>query len=112
MATHMENYFDRGLRQGHPILPYLFIICAEALSAMLQNAERDGGLSWVPIARGRMKLNHLFFAEDNFLFCKANVSEWCHLPQVIDTYEQASGQKLNKKKASIFVSRSTSAANI
>lgn len=65
----------------------------------------------MPIARGRMKLNHLFFAEDNFLFCKANVSEWCHLPQVIDTYEQASGQKLNKKKASIFVSRSTSAAN-
>jgi len=43
----------------------------------------------VPIAKGRMKLNHLSFAYDNLLFGKANVSEWSLLQQEIDSYEQA-----------------------
>ncbi|GLT69982.1 hypothetical protein SLA2020_420900 [Shorea laevis] len=49
----------RGLRQGDPISPYLFIICAEALSAMLQEAERSREVTGVPIAKGRSSYDHL-----------------------------------------------------
>jgi hypothetical protein len=69
----------RGIRQGDPISPYLFIMCAEALSAMLQAAERCRAITGVPIARGRVRLNHLFFADDSLLFCKANSMEWSRL---------------------------------
>jgi hypothetical protein len=57
-----------------------------------------------------MRLNHLFFADDSLLFCKANILEWLHIQDILATYEQASGQKLNKKKTSIFFSRNTKAA--
>jgi len=42
----------QGLRQGYPLSPYLFILCAEALSSMLHNAEVVGDLTGIPITQG------------------------------------------------------------
>jgi hypothetical protein len=101
----------RGIRQGDPISPYLFILCAEALSAMMQEAERNREVTGVPIARGRIRLNHLFFADDSLLFCKANIMEWSRLRSVLGRYEQASGQRLNLEKTSILFSSNTPASD-
>lgn len=40
---------QRGFRQGDPLSPYLFIICAEALSAMLQQVEIEGKIQGIRI---------------------------------------------------------------
>jgi hypothetical protein len=42
-----------------------------------------------------------------FLFCKADTVEWYCVQKVLDDYEKASGQKLNKGKTSLFFSRNT-----
>jgi hypothetical protein len=111
MASPKEKLPQPGNSSRRSISPYLFIICAEALSALLQKAEQTGALTGVPIARGRIKLNHLFFfANDSLLFCKATTMECDYLQGVLDTYESASGQCLNKEKTSIFFSRNTSDA--
>jgi hypothetical protein len=100
----------RGLRQGDPLSPYLFILCAEALSSMITQAEAKGVITGVPTSPKGPRLSHLFFADDSLLFCKANSVEWRRLTTILEKYETASGQKLNKEKTSLFFSRNTSAA--
>jgi hypothetical protein len=99
---------SRGIRQGDPLSPYLFLLCAEALSAMLTRAEKKGVLTGVPTSKKGPTLSHFFFADDSLILCKANSVEWRRLTKILDKYEAASGQKLNKEKTSIFFSRNTS----
>jgi hypothetical protein len=98
---------SRGICQGDPLSPYLFIICAEALSSLIYQAERTGWLFGVPTSPKRPRLSHLFFADNSLLFCRAQARDWGRLSQLLECYEKASGQQLNKEKTSIFFSRNT-----
>lgn len=99
---------SRGIRQGDPLSPYLFLLCAEVLSANLHFADNMGKLSGVPTFPGGPRLNHMFFADDSLIFCKAQRDDWNWLTDLLDSYEKASRQRLNKDKTSIFFSRNTS----
>jgi hypothetical protein len=100
---------SRGIRQGDPISPYLFLICAEVLSAMLSRADRMGVLEGVPTSRRGPRINHLFFADDSLLFCRADASHWNNLSNILHMYERASGKRLNSTKTAIYFSRNTAA---
>ncbi|XP_062162097.1 uncharacterized protein LOC133869155 [Alnus glutinosa] len=99
---------SRGIRQGDPISPYLFLICAEVLSSLLTQAEQKGIITGVPTSPKGPKISHLFFADDSILFCKSNYVEWRRLLKILGIYEAGSGQKLNLEKTTIFFSRNTS----
>ena len=97
----------RGLRQGDPISPYLFLLCAEGLTAMLRKEECGGMISGVLVCRGAPQISHLLFADDCIIFGKANVGEGNRVLKVLADYEKESGQKLNKEKTSLFFSKNT-----
>jgi len=99
---------SRGLRQGDPLSPYLFLIAAEGLSSLLSRAALDNRLTGVSIFVGGYRLSHLFFPDDSLLFCRATAEEWENLSLVLKLYERASGQQLNAAKTSIFFSKNTS----
>ena len=61
----------RGLCQGCPLSPYLFIICAEGLSALHRQAESSGLINGSKVCRGALSISHLLFADDSFLFFKS-----------------------------------------
>jgi hypothetical protein len=69
--------------------------------------ELEGSLTGVPIAARGFKLSHLCFADDSLIFCRANFLDWNKVQLLLHQYEQASGQKLNVEKTSIFFSRNT-----
>lgn len=66
---------QRGLRQGDPLSPYLFIMVLEGLSAMIRKEQSRGNIHGVVVSRGTPEVSHLFFADDSFLFCRANSFE-------------------------------------
>jgi hypothetical protein len=97
----------RGLRQGDPLSPYLFIICAEGLSALISDAELRGVINGTRICRGAPTVSHLLFADDCFFFFGASKQEAMEMKNILTVYETASGQAINLQKSEMYCSRNT-----
>ncbi|CAH9095576.1 unnamed protein product [Cuscuta europaea] len=90
----------RGIRQGDPLSPYLFILIAEGLSARIREGGADRHLQGIRLARSVPTLTHLLFADDRFLFFRANEVD-CTFIKMLDTYSGGSGQLVNYDKSSV-----------
>ena len=93
---------SRGLRQGDPLSPYLFVICTEILVKMLQSAEQKNQITGLKVARGAPPISHLLFADDSLFYCKERDEELGHIIRIIEEYSLASGQRVNYLKSSIY----------
>uniref|UniRef100_A0A2N9I899 Reverse transcriptase domain-containing protein n=1 Tax=Fagus sylvatica TaxID=28930 RepID=A0A2N9I899_FAGSY len=95
---------SRGIRQGDPLSPYLFILCMELLGFLIH--EKCEANLWNPlkVARGGPAFSHLFFADDLVLFAKADRKNCCHIREVLDTFCDLSGQKVNMMKSKVYFS--------
>ena len=98
---------SRGLRQGDPLSHSLFLLCAKGLSAIIHEAVRNHSLMGISICRSSPSVTHLFFADNSILFCKVNPDGCQELKLILQKYEDASGQKINTDKSSIFFSTNT-----
>ena len=97
----------RGIHQGDPLSPYLFLLCAEGLSSLIKASVANGVLKGISICRGGPELSHLFFGDDSLIFYRVSMEDCDELQRVLGVYERASGQQLNRAKTSLFFSKNT-----
>ena len=96
---------SRGLRQGDPHSPFLFILGTEIMSRLLLREEMLGSLHGLKIARLSPPISHLLFAYDVIIFSKANSAEAFVILNCLNTYSLWSRQCINFCKSVVFYNR-------
>lgn len=95
---------SRGLRQGDPLAPYLFILCMEFLSQKIQEAVLSKRWKPIQISRQAPLVSHLPFADDILLFGETTEAQADIMAEVMTGFCNVFGQKVNTSKSSLFVS--------
>ncbi len=91
----------RGLRQGDPLAPFLFLLVAEAMARMTERAIGNNLIRRVgPTDRTEIAL--IQYADDTIFFCEAKKKQVCNLTFIWRIFEWASGLKINRSKSELF----------
>ena len=95
----------RGLRQGDPLSPYLFMIGMEVVSRLIGRAMEGSFLFGCNISgrvEERLVLTHLLYADDTLIFCGAYQNRHVYLRWLLMWFEAISGLRINLSKIEII----------
>ena len=104
----LEGFFSssRGIRQGDPLSPYLFVIVMDALSMIISKKVASEDHFTYHWRCSEEKITHLCFADDLILFCGKSLDSVVVLKQALDLFLSFSGLTANHSKSDIFVAGS------
>lgn len=91
----------RGLRQGDPLSPFLFILCTEGLIHMLESAVCNNKIQGIKFSDRGPMVHHMLFADDSLLICRANEEQARELMRILKIYERATGQMVSIAKSAV-----------
>ncbi|KAL4271151.1 hypothetical protein GQ457_13G007950 [Hibiscus cannabinus] len=102
---------QRGLRQGDPLSPFLFLLCMQGLSAALHAVQEAGNIMGIRASQNGPRINHLFYADDSIIFVRNSVQEFIRLKEVLRIFVDSSSQHVNFEKLTVFFSPNTTATH-
>lgn len=91
----------RGVRQGDPMSPYLFVLCMEYFTRMVRGLSLNPSFNFHPKCKD-LNLTHVMFADDMMLLCKADKQSPLLLKECFDSFAAVSGLSINVQKSQIF----------
>jgi hypothetical protein len=89
---------ERGLRQGCPLSPLLFILVLESLSILLKRSKLAGKLTGIKASR-LTQILHLLFVDDVIIMTSDSLSEWTEILNVLNVFCSVTGLKINLQKS-------------
>lgn len=87
----------RGLRQGDPLSPMLFVLSMEVLNALILQAEEEQ--LFLPLGNSGIIFRASFYADDTVIFIKPARQDLLLLLSIMEAFEQISGLRTNKEKS-------------
>jgi hypothetical protein len=93
---------SRGLKQGDPLAPFLFVLVAEGLGALMKKAVEIGFFKGIRISESGDTISHLQYADDTLFVGEACVENLWTMKAILKWFELISGLKVNFFKGKLF----------
>lgn len=82
---------QRGIRQGDPLSPYIFIMCINLLIRKFLEGHKLGNFDGFQINRNTPPVPILCFADDCIIFCKNNKKSHDFIKETLKNFEDEAG---------------------
>ncbi|KAE8691145.1 hypothetical protein F3Y22_tig00110893pilonHSYRG01320 [Hibiscus syriacus] len=98
---------ERGIRQGNPLSPYLFVLAMKRLGHSIRKCVEEGDWKGYYFSRQGLSISHLFFADDLMLYAKADLHHAEIIEKTLKEFGYFLGHKVSKRKTRIYFSPNT-----
>lgn len=99
-GSPIEVNAKRGLRQGDPLAPFLFLVVVEGLARLVRSAVEKGVFAGLSVDNFSFPLLH--FADDTIVLCKATRANLWAIKTIFRCFELVSGLKVNFSKSCMY----------
>ncbi|GJZ19568.1 RNA-directed DNA polymerase, eukaryota [Tanacetum coccineum] len=100
-SPSLEFEFHRGLKQGDPLAPYLFILIMESFHLSISRAVDAGIFRGINISDD-LNISHLFYADDAVFIGKWNELNLSGIIQILRCFSLLSGLNINLSKSHLL----------
>ncbi|GJS28161.1 RNA-directed DNA polymerase, eukaryota [Tanacetum coccineum] len=93
---------ERGLRQGDPLSPFLFILAAKALNVAILEATNHNIFHGIKVGKDKLHISHLQYADDALILEEWSLTNAKNLSMILTCFHLASGLKVNFNKSKLY----------